>query len=694
MSSKITAEHLCRKAVIYVRQSTTTQVVSNQESQRRQYGLQDTARAIGFTRIEIIDEDLGRSGSGTVERPGFQRLVAAVCAGEIGAIFCLEASRLARNGRDWHHLIDLCALVGTLVIDPDGSYDPRLVNDRLLLGMKGTMSEFELSLLRQRSLEAITMKAKRGALQYGLPVGLCWTNDGRVELEPDQRVQQAIGLVFQKFKELGSARQVLLWFRAEKIELPSVQYGESGKGVRWRLPVYHSILSFLQSPLYAGAYVFGRHETKTDVVDGRARKTAGHRKPRERWTVLIPEHHPGYISWEQFEHNKTMLEQNAHGRKAEGRKAGRGGRALLCGLLRCARCGRMLHVGYVGDGGMRYYCRGAQINHGTGRCISFGGLRLDQAIADELLHALDTTAIDAAIQAAELVEKKSADRRKAMEMELEQARYETRLAARRYEAVDPDQRLVAAELEARWNTTLERVQMLESKLAEVSIPNATHPPVDRERLLALAGDLSVVWHAPSAAMHLKQRIVRLLIEEVVADVDDTRAELMLTIHWAGGRHSELRTPKNKAGRHGRCTDLQAVDVVRRMAGRWSDEQIAATLNRLNLRTGADNSWTKARVASLRSYHQLPALDKERRNDASLTLEQAAERLEVSPSVVRRLIQNKVLPASQVVMWAPWEIAPEALELPAVQAAITQVKAGQKRPRTASDPRQLPIILDR
>jgi DNA invertase Pin-like site-specific DNA recombinase len=367
MSSKITTEHLRRTAVIYIRQSTATQVINNRESQRRQYGLQDTARGLGFSRIEVIDEDLGRSGSGTVERPGFQRLVAAVCAGEVGAIFCLEASRLARNGRDWHHLIDLCALAGTLVIDPDGSYDPRVVNDRLLLGMKGTISEFELSLLRQRSLEAIAAKAKRGALQYGLPVGLCWTHDGRIELEPDQRVQQAIGLVFQKFKEVGSARQVLLWFRGEKVELPSIQYGEFGRKIRWQLPGYHSILSFLQGPLYAGAYVFGRHETKTDVVDGRARKSAGHRKSRERWTVLIPNHHPGYINWEQFEQNQIMLEQNAHRRTTDGRKAGRGGRALLCGLLRCARCGRMLHVGYIGNGGMRYYCRGAQINHGAGK---------------------------------------------------------------------------------------------------------------------------------------------------------------------------------------------------------------------------------------------------------------------------------------------------------------------------------------
>jgi len=260
MSSKITPEHQSRTAIVYVRQSTSFQIAHNLESQRRQYGLVDYARQLGFGAVGVIDEDLGRTGSGLVERPGFQRLVGQICAGQIGAVFCVEASRLARNGRDWHHLIELCGLVGSLVIDPDGVYDPRVINDGLLLGLKGTMSEFELNLLRQRSLESIRQKARRGELQFVVPAGFCWTHHGKVEKDPDQRVQQAIELVFRKFAELGSARQVLLWFRSEGVVLPVIGYDTFGRALRWRLPVYRTIHSILFNPMYAGAYAFGKTE--------------------------------------------------------------------------------------------------------------------------------------------------------------------------------------------------------------------------------------------------------------------------------------------------------------------------------------------------------------------------------------------------------------------------------------------------
>ena len=282
MNPKITPEHLARGAVVYVRQSTLGQVVEHTESQRRQYNLADTARSVGFARVLVIDDDLGRSGSGLVERPGFQRLVAEVCSGTIGAVFCIEASRLARNGRDWHHLIDLCALVGTLVIDADGVYEPRAINDRLLLGLKGTMSEYELTLLRQRGLAARDSKAKRGELRFGLPPGYVWNELGQVELDPDERVAEAIRLVFRKFGEFGSVRQVLLWLRHQAIELPVMQPGPRGLQVQWRLPAYHNVLLIMRNPTYAGAYVFGRRETRTRVIDGRAVKTDGHPRPRER----------------------------------------------------------------------------------------------------------------------------------------------------------------------------------------------------------------------------------------------------------------------------------------------------------------------------------------------------------------------------------------------------------------------------
>ena len=294
MNPKITPDHLGRSAVVYVRQSTMAQVTGNLESQRRQYDLAKAAQAAGFVSVTVIDDDLGRSGSGTMQRPGFDRLVAMVCSGDVGAVYCIEASRLARNGQDWHHLIDLCALAGTLVVDPDGAYDPRIVNDRLLLGLKGTMSEYELSLMRQRGIAARDSKAKRGEFRFMLPPGFCWGEVGKIEIDPDEHVAEAIRLVFAKFRELGSARQVFLWLRSADIKMPVVVRNVDVCKLAWKAPAYHSVMQILHNPLYAGAYAFGRRAQRTRIVDGRARKVSGFAKPREEWSVLLRDNHPGY----------------------------------------------------------------------------------------------------------------------------------------------------------------------------------------------------------------------------------------------------------------------------------------------------------------------------------------------------------------------------------------------------------------
>jgi DNA invertase Pin-like site-specific DNA recombinase len=677
MSEKVLEEHLRHGALVYVRQSTLAQVTENRESQRRQYALAVRARELGFQRVEVIDDDLGRSGSGMVERPGFQRLVAAVCTGEVGAVLSIEASRLARNGRDWHHLIDLCSLVGTLVIDADGVYDPRLINDRLLLGLKGTMSEFELNLLRQRSLEAIRSKARRGELEFGLPIGLCWTGEGKIELDPDRRVQEAMRLVFRKFDELGSARQVLLWFRRNKVTLPAAPRGAAQMKVVWKLPIYNTIHSLLTNPTYAGAYVYGRTGDRTCVVEGKARKTSGHEKAQDQWMVLIRDHHPGYLSWAAYERNQDTLAENAHMKKRMERKAGRGGRSLLAGLLRCRRCGRMLHVTYGGVDGRvpRYGCRGAHVNHGESWCISFGGLRPDQYISSVLLEVVQPKAVDAALQAAQRATQKHDDQSRAISLELEQARYEAGLAARRYEGVDPDNRLVAAELEARWNATLARVGDLESRLEASRHVASPAAAVDRETLLSLAANLPAVWNSAAADMKLKQRIVRMLVHEIVADVDEGTSEIVLVIHWVGGRHTELRVPKNKSGHHRRTAGEDATEVMRRMAGRWPDEQIAATLNRLRLRTGFGNTWNELRVRGVRQRLGFPAHDPAVNQSVTLTLEQAAEHLGVSPGVVRKLILRKQLPAVQAAPSAPWEISAAALESEPIRKAAQRAREG-------------------
>jgi excisionase family DNA binding protein len=683
MQPKLTAERLRRRAIVYVRQSTSRQVTQHQESQRRQYALVDRARELGFRDVVVIDEDLGRSGSGLIERPGFQRLVAEVCTGDVGAVSCLEASRLARNGRDWHHLIELCGMVGTVVIDPDGVYDPALLNDRLLLGLKGTMSEFELNLLRQRSFEALQQKARRGELRILLPVGLCWTARGRIELDPDQRIQHAIRLVFAKMTELGSARQVLLWFRGHQVTLPAYPRTPGESTVLWKLPVYHSILAILTNPMYAGAYAFGKTESRTRIVHGRARKTVGHRKPPSAWTVLLRDHHPAYISWAEYERHQELLAANAHMKSRMTRQSGRGGRALLAGLLRCRRCGRMLHVAYSGIGGVvpRYHCRGAHINHGADWCISFGGLRADAAVAQEVLRVMSNHAVEAAFEAADHLQRQHASEREAIALEVAQARYEARLAARRYEAVDPDNRLVARELEARWNEALAHAQRLETHLQSVDQTATIEPLPDRTTFMSLAHDLPAVWEAPTTDMRLKQRILRVVLHEIVADLDDERSDVVLLLHWAGGQHSEIRVRRNPTGKHRHCTSLEAIEIIRRMAGRSPDEQIAATLNRLGLRTGRDNTWTEGHVRSARHTHGITSNDVDNGAPDVMTLDDAARCLGVSATTVRRLIHEQILPAQQVVACAPWEIKRADLDREGVREAIRNVQQRAGAPRT-------------
>jgi hypothetical protein len=494
--------------------------------------------------------------------------------------------------------------------------------------------------------------------------------------------QQAVRLVFEKLTELGSVRQVFLGFHREGVLLPALNIGDRMEPrICWKPARYGAILKIVSNPMYAGAYVFGKTEIRTAVVDGRARKTEGHRKPRERWEVLIRDHHPGYISWEQYERNQLLLSENAYMKSQMGRKSGRGGRSLLAGLLRCGRCGRMLNVSYSGPGGNtpHFECR-AFVNHGLKRCIGFVGWRPDRAVSGEILRAIEGCAVEAAIEAVERVTQQDAEWRRALDLELEQARYEARLAARRYEAVDCDNRLVASELEARWNAALEKVQVLENRRQEAEAAASARPVPGKEALLALADDLPAVWNAPGTDMKLKQRIARILIQEIVVDQDPKANEIVLMIHWQGGRHSELRVARNKTGHHGNCTKVEVFDLIRQMAGQYPDEQIAVTLNRLGLRTGLNNSWDKARVRDLRNKMKLPVFDPAQPRPPMLSLQQAAVRLGTCCTLLRRLIRAKILPASQVVAYAPWQIPEEAVTSPAVLEAVKRMSGQHSLPR--------------
>jgi len=684
ISAKITAAHLARSAYIYVRQSTITQVHEHLESQRRQYALTEHARACGWHRVEVVDEDLGRSGSGRVARPGFERLVAAVCHEEVGGVFALEASRLARNNRDWHHLVDLCGLTATLLIDGEGIYDPRDFNDRLLLGLKGTMSEWELGVMRQRSLEALRQKAARGELYTTVPIGFLRTRDNRLELDPDQRIQQAIRLVFRQFAATGSLRQALLWFRSEAIELPAVEYGPFGRSVVWKLPVYNTLHNIVTNPIYAGAYTFGRTVTRTKLVNGRAHRIAGVRRAQREWTVFLREHHQGYISWADYEAAQAQLQENAQMKGLMSRGAARHGDALLAGLLRCRRCGRRLHVTYSGIGGhvRRYGCRGAAINHGADRCLSFGGLAIERAVEEAVFAVLAPGAIEAALGAAQDAETVRQQQHDQARLKLEQVRYEAERARRQYDAVDPTLRLVAAELERRWNGALEAVATQERVVAQLAAAAPPAPP-DLVALRALAGDLPSVWRDTQTDIRLKKRIVRALIAELLVDVDDEAARIDVVIRWAGGQHSALAVRKQRTGQHRYATAGDVVALVRDLVCVLPDGQIAAVLNRLGYRTGRGNTWTASRVVTLRSSHGIPVHDAARAaREGWLTLEGAAATLEVSPTVIRKLIARGVLAATQVVATAPWVIRASDLDTAGVQHYVQQVRAGRRAPPIA------------
>lgn len=577
----------------------------------------------------------------------------------------------ASNGRDWHHLLELCGLVEARVIDQDGIYDPGRPNDRLLLGMKGTISEFELGMLRARMLDAARAKAARGELRISVPIGYIWHREGGLGFDPDRRIQEAILLIFARFRKLGSARQAHLSLAAEQFCFPRPSDGRRMTSFDWTPIRYRNVISVLKNPFYAGAYAYGKSEKRTEIVDGRVRKSYGHDKPIEAWDVLLKDHHEGYIDWAEFERNQAQLAANAYG-KVGGTKSARGGRALLIGLLTCGRCGRGLAVAYAGKSPGRpiYRCDRPNLMLGLPRCLGFGGSRIDAAVAAELLRVVEPMAIEAAMEAERMHMENQTERLRTVELDLQQAQYEADLAERRYAACDPDNRLIAATLEKNWEAALKRVEACRARLETQKSPE---PPEDPPDFAGLASDLKTAWNASSTSMRARQRLVRTLIRDIVADVDDEAREVVLTIHWQGGQHSQLRVKKPKTGEHGCRTPEEALAVMRSMAGRWSDEHIAASLNRMGMRTGQGRSWTARRVGAIRTVHGIRAYRSVETNDDWVTMKDAARELNVTSHVIRRLIRDSILPAVQVVRGAPHQIKASDLRSDRVTTALEQKK---------------------
>ncbi len=671
MSNKINAEHISREACIYIRQSTPGQVLQHRESQLLQYGLVERAKELGWNEknIWMIDSDLGITASGCVDRKGFQNLLSSVCEGRIGGIFSIESSRLARNGREWHTLLEICALKKTVLVDQGAVYDLNVSNDRLLLGLKGEMSAMELSLLKERSQAAIQQKAKRGELYLTVPAAYIKTRDNKLKKNPDKRIQEVIDLVFTKFKEYGTLRRVYHWFLDEQIEIAVVSSGKGERRIEWKLPSAHTLSHIVNNPIYAGAYVYGRTKTEVTFENGRKRLRKGIRKEQKDWDVLILDHHEGYITWEEYQYNMEILTQNTNKKRPVVRGAVRGGKALLGGLLRCGHCGRKLIVRYQGRNGThkRYECSRKRGNETGKACISFGGFRVDRAVTDFLLKVLSPIGLEASLEAIKKINHESDSVKRQRELELEQARYEALRAKRQYNAVDPDNRLVASTLEKDWNDALVKVARLENEITAMGSNTPSLSPEEETEIRDLSQDLPRVWNDPCCSLDLKKRIIRTVIKEIVVYLEEQKIKLI--IHWEGGEHTELEVLKNKSSSYPLKTDVDTKKIISDLARIMPDKHIVAFLNRVGTKTTKGYTWNPVRLRSFRNRHNIPVYHEgERQRREEYTVAEASERLGIGSTKVWRLIQHEILPAKRVCSGAPWIISKKDLESEVIKKA--------------------------
>ena len=648
-------------ALIYIRQSSPAQVENNRESTQRQYALVERAVELGWPRaqVNVVDEDLGVSGSSTDKRSGFARLIAAVAMRLVGIVLGIEVSRLARNNADWYHLLDLCAMTDTLIGDADGIYHPAWFNDRLLLGLKGTMSEAELHIIRARLEGGIRNKAARGELRRALPTGFVWgEHDGEIAFHPDESVQQAIRCVFERFAELGSVRRVWLWLRSEAISFPA-QYNHA-PDIRWGAPTYTAIHNVLTHPAYAGAYVYGktRHDRTLDAAGKIKKRTR--KLPPEQWAVRIAEHHPGYIDQATYEANQARIGTNIRPRAHQAGGAVREGAALLQGIAVCGHCGRKLRTQYPGRRATAgYYCAGNNIANGRGvHCLSVGGMQIDQAVAKAVLHALEPAGIEASLQATHQLEADHDAATTQWRLALERARYEAQRAERRYRAVDPQNRLVARGLEASWETSLRELDQAQSELdRRIQLRPRALSRDEQQRIRTLGTDLARVWAASSTTDRDKKELLRTLIEEVLIAVHRDEFRAHLTLRWKGTMISELDVHLPRLNPARVRTDEDTVDLVRRLATHSPDGIIAGILNRQGRRTVRGERFTANQVGSLRRYRNIARHDPPTQpaQGELATIARAAEILKVAPSTVHRWLADGVIPGEQLTPGAPWQI---------------------------------------
>lgn len=653
---QITANHRSRLAMVYVRQSSYHQVIHHRESQRRQRNLAERAKELGWSDelIRVIDDDQGKSASRSGSRFGFDDMVATAALGKVGIILALEVSRLARGNRDWYKLLDVCAITNTLIADEEALYNAGSYNDRLLLGLQGTMSEAELHLIKQRLVESTLAKAKRGELRRRLPAGLIWDEAGRIQKDPDEQVMAAIVLVFQRFNELGTIHQTYISFLEEGVELP-VRVGR-GNSVEWKAATPQRVSRILKNPTYAGAYVYGRRQTEEYLDSSIHPKKRQKEVGEDQWHALLKDHHEGYISWQQYEMNQQRIRSNWPGQSGSG--APREGNSILQKLVQCGRCGRSMDVAYGKTSHLiRYNCKQARAQTGAPICQSFGAWRLERAVESLLLECLSPLGMESMIEAANLYAEDNEAERTRWQQKIERARYEVQLTRRQYDVVDPDNRLVTRELERRFEKALGELERTESEAEEhlKALPKGLSTS-EAQQLKSYADDMSALWKSPTTRPQDRKRIARCLIESVVVTTDGESTKLKAVVHWKGGEKTPVEVSRGKTGIHRYVSPPELVELIRALAEEFSDTQIARILYRKRLKTPKGHSFKTYHVANVRKQHGIrPGPVVQVQGEDVYTAEEAGELLAVARCTVIRWIEVGLLKARQVTPGAPWRI---------------------------------------
>ena len=671
-SPKVKPEHLARKAIVYLRQSSDKQVRQNLESQRLQYEMAERVRSLGWKQVEVIDSDLGFSaGMASTRREGFERVLSWVALGEVGIVGSRDVSRLSRTDKDWCRLLEVCQIFGTLIADEQQIYDLNYLDDQLVLGIKGTLSVVELKVLRQRMHAGQESKARRGELFKRLPVGYALDLPGKLVLHPDQRVCEAIRLVFLKFRERWSIRQTFLWFRDHDIELPANPI--RGTRLVWKVPTQALVREILVNPFYAGAYVWGRRPMETVLVDGHLKKRQTSLRSAENCRVFIRDHHEGYIDWAIYEENQRVLRRNSvNWQGDESMAAIRAGQGLLVGLLRCGHCGRKLQVRYWGGRGTnaRYLCKG-EFDDGGRYCIGFGGASVDRRLSKELLKVISPLGVEASLRALDELSVGDAAQRIALASKLEQLEYEARKAFEQYDSVDARNRLVASELERRWNEKLEEIARTKHRLSELNGMQHALSTEEEMQIRAMGENFSVIWESDRCPAELKKMIFRTAFEEIIVRTDEAKTTLHLTVHWKGGVHTQIEMPRPRPATD--CaTPMEALDIIRRMAPRHGDDQIASVLNRLGHFTGKGKRWNQIRVATARRNHSIAGQKRALPDPERVSLNEAARICGVSNHTIERLVEAGLLKCEQAVPRAPWAILRADLHAEPVRSVIERL----------------------